>query len=126
MKKVSIENIEFVVTKITGITKEQIKIKTHKPEIAYPRQLVLSLAYFVFKSASVAKVAEYYNMDHSSVYPAKKSIVRYCTTYSEKREEVETVLSLLKDHVDIKDEQVKLNIRLFEKEIKPIKKQKYV
>ena len=65
-------------------------------------------------------------MDHSSVYPAKKSIIRYCTTYLEKREEVETILSLLKAHVDVKDEQVKLNILLFEKEIKPFKKQKYV
>lgn len=123
---VTTELIEKITTKVFDLNPEEIKSKTHKPEIALPRQIVITLAYFVFETGTSSEVASYYLKDHSTVWAARKRVISICSTEKDKQDKISYILSLLKLHVSVDDDDVQYNIRLFEKSISLIKKIKYV
>lgn len=118
----SMQIIEKVTCEVFEVDNDMVKQKSRKPEVLFPRQVILTIAYFVFKIGSMNEVSSLYEMNHATLYNCKKSVEAFCSTEPDKRIKVEYILSRLKKYVDVFDEELYYRIKVFEKSIEPLKR----
>ena len=83
--------IEKVVCDYFGISPETIHQKTRVSEVVKYRQISMYFILKTAKNATLTKVGNFYNKNHTTVYWAKKKVEELMSVYSDYRNDIENI-----------------------------------